>query len=348
MKKDILLLSTFLCLGAFVVQTNAQTTAEIDCAKTKHQQPGYWIVRNKAFTFPKLYVGGTGKSAASTPIRVTQLKTIEQLIKDVIPRPIGANACITAWDVSWERDGIKAEDEYGKTSSDLKRPSGTKVWAQFGRNNCGENGKPQNYWPPESNYDDGELSLYINTNSIDNPWFFKSEVLTNPECKRRNELPMFYTIPPHDNFQIKLNETKRKVSQFPDRTINEITENYFVFREIKTVEYGFSSGINSNSIKEDVIMTYNNKLPFTFVTRGQLLDYVKKAFTINSEELVSRLKIEAERLTKLNNPKSNQYTIGGYNKTISEEPARLAEFFGWLDKIKAHYQNIHRTLFIVY
>jgi hypothetical protein len=150
---------------------------------------------------------------------------------------------------------------------------------------------------------------------------------------------MFYTVPPHDNFQIKLNEKKRTANQFPNRTINAITENYFVFREIKTVEYGFSSGINSNSIKEDVIMTYNNKLPFTFITRGQLVEYVKKAFTINSEELISRLKIEAERLTKLNNPKSTQSTIDSYNKTIAQEPSKLAEFFGWLDKIKQHYKN---------
>jgi hypothetical protein len=340
MKKNIFFLSTFLCAGAFVVQTNAQTAAEIECAKTKHQQPGYWIVRDKIFAFPKLGIGGTGKSTTASPIRLTQLKTIEQLIRDVIPQPIGANACITAWDVSWERDGAKNEDAYSyEQVQKLKRPGGTRVWVQFGRNKCGENGKPLNYWPAESNYADDELSLYINTNSVDNPWFFKSEVLTNPECKRRNELPMFYTIPPHDNFQIKLNEKKRMAGQFPNKTINAITENYFVFREIKTVEYGFSSGINSNSIKEDVIMTYNNKLPFTFMTRGQLLDYVKKAFTINSEELISRLKIETERLTKLNNPKSNQSTIDSYNKTIADEPAKLVEFFGWLDKIKAHYQN---------
>jgi hypothetical protein len=316
----------FCLLFVFAAKILAQNTGYDDCVKNARYADGVWTTES---TKSNYLIRTTDKKILGNIVLKNKLLEIRNIFFKAYPTPKAVvGDC-------WINEGNS--HGYGNSIPKMidNSPEPFHIGTWFSALKCDKNGMLIKKLGEE--LPDYSFQIYINTCPHGNRGIsWDVPYLTDSIDKvKYKKFEKIYCIPPHDNFGL---EDKRRGTgpKNLNYNLNNTAEKYFVFR-YKTDLYGNATTGYVDKYYEKVIMTYNNKLPYMPLTKGELfqilelyiLQYSKDQNSYmhqkNQDEsnIKSAQKIIAANAGKIEKIKE----LVSYFKETINEPATVTDYY---------------------
>jgi hypothetical protein len=313
-------------LAAFAANLSAQNTAYSDCVKNARYADGVWTEQS---TKSNYLIRTTDKKILGNIVLKNKLSEIRNIFLKAYPTPKAVVG--DCWISECNSHGYG--NSIPKIINNSPEPFYFGTW--FSALKCDKNGmliKKLGEELPDYNF-----KIYVNTcpNGNGGTWWDVPYLTDSIDKVKYKKFEKIYCVPPHDNFGF---EDKRRgtVSKNANYNLNNTAEKYFVF-SYRTDLYSNATTGYVDKFYEKIIMTYNNKLPYMPLTKGELfqilelyiLQYSKDQNRYihqkNQDEsnIKSAQKIIAENAGKIEKIKE---LIIFFKETINE-PATVTDYY---------------------